>query len=204
MGGKSWPLLLDTGASGIVVHPKVAEKAGIDRLAGAHLLGIGDNGAQDSYEGLAQSVETGDLRFKDCPITVTSKKYDGDVEGIIGPDVLSRFQVRINFPGRTLELSPLPKLEGVSEEDERMQNFDATIVPLKDAFRRVLQSGHRLLIDTSVNSLRGKHFFLDTGSKEMGFEVSGLLGFTIWRNFVLTIDYRDGLLKFEYVPPPGR
>jgi Flp pilus assembly protein TadD/predicted aspartyl protease len=266
-GGKSWPLLLDTGASGIVVHPKVAEKAGIERLAGSRVLGIGDNGARDSYEGLAQSVEIGDLRFKDCPITVTSKKYDGDVEGIIGPDVLSRFQVRINFPGRTLELSPLPKLEGVSEEDERTQNFDATIVPLRDSFRRVLQSGHHLLIDTSVNSLRGKHFVLDTGSsvnlistqlaraasnvgrqnyvtlrglsgtvkdlqsadklilefagfrqenrdmlafdmtqmnKEMGFEVSGLLGFTIWQNFVLTIDYRDGLLKFEYVPPPGR
>jgi hypothetical protein len=41
-------------------------------------------------------------------------------------------------------------------------------------------------------------------NKEMGFEVSGLLGFTTWQNFALTIDYRDGVLKSEYVPPPGR
>jgi hypothetical protein len=33
--------------------------------------------------------------------------------------------------------------------------------------------------------------------------VSGLLGFTVWQNFALTIDYRDGLVKFEYIPPPG-
>jgi predicted aspartyl protease len=266
-GGKSWPLLLDTGASGIVVHPRVAEKAGIDPLVDSHILGIGEKGAWDSYEGLAQSVEIGVLRLKNCPVTVTSKKYDGDVEGIIGPDVLSQFQVRINFPGRILELSPLPKLEGVSEEDERTQNFDATIVPLRDSFRRVLQLGHHLLIETTVNSLPGKYFVLDTGSsmnlisaelakaasnvgrqnyvtlqgisgrvknvqsadrlilefagfrqenrdmlafdmsslnKETGFELSGLLGFTIWQNFALTIDYRDGLIKLEYVPPPAR
>jgi predicted aspartyl protease len=265
-GGKSWPLLLDTGASGLVIHPRIAEKAGIERLVDSHVLGIGDKGARDSYEGWAQSVEIGAMQFKNCPITVTAKKYDGDVEGIIGPDVLSRFLVRINFPRQTLELSPLPKLEGVSEEDERAWNFDATLVPLKDSFRRVLQSGHHLLIETSVNSLRGKYFILDTGAstnlistplaraasnvgrenyvtlrgvsgtvkdvqsadrlilefagfrqenrdmlafdmtplnKDLGFEVSGLLGFTVWQNFALTIDYRDGLVKFEYIPPPG-
>jgi hypothetical protein len=40
-------------------------------------------------------------------------------------------------------------------------------------------------------------------SKSAGFEVSGILGFTIWQNFILTLDYRDGLVKFDYVPPSG-
>ena len=42
-------LLLDTGAGGIMVSSKVAEKAGLTAISAAHFGGIGDKGLQSGY-----------------------------------------------------------------------------------------------------------------------------------------------------------
>ncbi len=40
-------------------------------------------------------------------------------------------------------------------------------------------------------------------SKGAGFEISGFLGSTVLRQLTISIDYRDGLIKFDYDPRHG-
>ena len=43
-------------------------------------------------------------------------------------------------------------------------------------------------------------FDLDDTSKNTGIEISGLLGLPLLHLFTITIDYPDGMVKFEYKP----
>ena len=37
-------------------------------------------------------------------------------------------------------------------------------------------------------------------SKDLGTEISGLIGFATLKKMTITIDYRDGLVGFDYKP----
>ena len=100
-------LQLDTGASGIVLNRRVAEKTGVSRLSAAYARGIGDQGARSGYRGLAEHVQIGDLEFQDCVVLVTDLPSRGP--GFIGTDVFGSYLVDIDLPKTRLRLSPLPK-----------------------------------------------------------------------------------------------
>jgi tetratricopeptide (TPR) repeat protein len=102
-------LLLDTGAGGITVGRKIAEKAGLTRISGGHLGGIGDKGLQSGYSAVANHIRVGELEFEDCVVSVSDKKTLADEDGLIGADVFSSYLVDIDLPGMRLKLSPLPK-----------------------------------------------------------------------------------------------
>jgi tetratricopeptide (TPR) repeat protein len=102
-------LLLDTGASGILINRRAAEKAGLKRISAVQFTGIGDKGQRDAYFAVADDVRIGDLEFKDCVVTVSEKSMGLDEDGLIGADVFSSFVVDIDIPGDMLRLSPLPK-----------------------------------------------------------------------------------------------
>lgn len=102
-------LLLDTGAGGILVSHKVAEKAGLTRLSGVHYGGMGDKGLQSGYTAVADHIRIGELEFQDCVLTVTDKGSVTEEEGLIGADVFGTYLVDIDLPGMQLKLSPLPK-----------------------------------------------------------------------------------------------
>src|SRR5215469_9193050 len=102
-------LLLDTGASGIVINRKAAEKAGLERLSSVEFHGIGDSGQRDAYLALVDQVRVGDLEFRDCIVTVSEKTLNLDEDGLIGGDVFSSYIVDIDIPGDAFRLSPLPK-----------------------------------------------------------------------------------------------
>jgi hypothetical protein len=59
-------LLLDTGAGGIMVNHRLAEKAGLTRIAALHFGGIGDKGLQSGYTAVADHIRIGELEFQDC------------------------------------------------------------------------------------------------------------------------------------------
>jgi predicted aspartyl protease len=103
-------LLLDTGAGGILVSRKVAEKAGLTRLSGLHYGGIGDKGLQSGYTAVADHIRIGELEFQDCVVTVTDKGSVTEEEGLIGADVFAAYLVDIDLPGMQLKLSPLPNV----------------------------------------------------------------------------------------------
>ena len=102
-------LLLDTGASGILINRRAAEKAGLKRISAVQFTGIGDKGQRDAYFAVADDVRIGDLEFKDCVVTVSEKSMGLDEDGLIGADVFSSYVVDIDIPGDMLRLTPLPK-----------------------------------------------------------------------------------------------
>ena len=102
-------LLLDTGAGGIMVSNKVAEKAKMTRIATAHYGGIGDKGLQSGYTAVADHIRIGELEFQDCVVAVSEKDLVADEDGLIGADVLGAYLIDIDLPGMRLKLSPLPK-----------------------------------------------------------------------------------------------
>jgi hypothetical protein len=102
-------LLLDTGAGGIMVSRKVAEKAGLTRVSAVHYGGIGDKGLQSGYTAVADHIRIGELEFQDCVVAVSDKGSVADEDGLIGADVLGAYLIDIDLPGMRLKLAPLPK-----------------------------------------------------------------------------------------------
>jgi len=102
-------LLLDTGAGGIMVSHKVAEKAGLTPISAVHFGGIGDKGLQSGYTAVADHIRIGELEFQDCVVAVSDKGSVADEDGLIGADVLGAYLIDIDLPGMQLKLSPLPK-----------------------------------------------------------------------------------------------
>lgn len=109
INNRSQRLLLDTGASGLVISRGAAEKAGLRRISAVQLGGIGDRGRRDAFLAVADEVRIGDLNFKDCVITVSEKSMGLDEDGLIGADVFSSYVVDIDIPGDRLRLTPLPR-----------------------------------------------------------------------------------------------
>jgi predicted aspartyl protease len=268
LNGASSKLLLDTGASGILVARKIAEKAGIQPVLEQKVRGVGDNGPASGYIGYADSIKIGDLEFKDCYVEVIDKNPIGE-DGLIGADVFSGFLVDIDFPNSKFRLSPLPPRPDESAAPVALESrsagvrqfYDPYVAPEMKSFTPVFRFGHNLLIYTGLNDLPPKLFVIDTGafsntispaaarevtkvssdsnskvrglsgsvknvfradeltlqfgrlrqknkdivafdtksiSDAVGTEVSGFLGFAMLRMLRVRIDYRDGLIDFEY------
>ncbi len=52
-------LLLDTGAGGILINRRAAEKAGLKRISSVQFSGIGEKGERDAYLALADQIRIG-------------------------------------------------------------------------------------------------------------------------------------------------
>jgi len=115
INGHNQRLLLDTGASGIVVNRRAAEKAGLQRISSVQFAGLGDKGQRNAYFAVVDQVRIGDLEYKDCVVTVSEKSMGLDEDGLIGADVFGSYLVDIDIPGDKLRLSPLPKRPEESE-----------------------------------------------------------------------------------------
>ncbi len=293
-------LLLDTGAGGIVMGRKAAEKIGLNRISSMHYGGIGDKGWQTGYTAVADRIQIGELEFQDCVVSVTDKRSIANEDGLIGADVLRAYLIDIDIPAMRLRLSPLPKHPediiaptslntsdegpGVAEAQQssaagqggKAQNSvspapnrslrlprDRYVAPEMANWTKVFRSGHMILVPTMVNGSEPMLFGLDTGaprnllsvragrqvsklrtgdprpvqglsgrvekvyssdsaslrfghlqhdntdivtidlspmSGHLGTEISGYLGFALMRLLRVKLDYRDGLVDFEYDP----
>jgi predicted aspartyl protease len=257
-GAKPLKLEIDTGAGGILINSKAAQKVGLRKLRDIKVGGIGDEGERDAYASMADTVRIGTVEFADSIVEVSDKKTLPDVDGLIGMDVFSAFLVTLDFPRRMLHLAPLPNYLNDGEPHDR-----AITPELKD-FTAVYRLGHSLLIPTRVSDSEPVLFLIDTGagrtmiapdlarqvtkvhndsygsvhglsgrvkdvyltdqlvlqfagfrqrhldmssfdfskvSRGLGIEVSGFLGLPLLNLFELTIDYRDGMVKFVYSGP---
>lgn len=165
-------LLLDSGASGILVSRKIAEKAGIKPIAETDVHGIGDKGTVKSFIGTADSIRVGKLEFQGCHVEVMDRNSVAEEDGLIGSDVFSHFLVNINFPDYKLELSSLPPVPPLSpaekalvEKYPKTAGFrDRFIPPEFKNFTAIYRFGHDLLIPTRINDLPPKLFLIDTGA----------------------------------------
>lgn len=187
-------LMLDTGASGILLDQGMAEKAGITKIVETGIGGIGDRGKSNGYVGVAKSITIGGLRFENCPIGVLENRSVVGEEGLIGADVFDDFLVDIDFPNEKLRLSELPKRPGDSgqpagldsddEEDAETAHaepaadatsqksgpalertfHDAYIAPEMKSYTRIYRFGHDLLVPTFAGDAPSKLFLIDSGA----------------------------------------
>lgn len=173
INGTSSRLLLDTGAGGIVIDRKIAERAGIKRISDTEIRGIGDKGGKSGYLGYADSIRVGDLEFQDCYVEVIDKGSVISDDGLIGTVLFSDFLVDIDFPRWRLRLSPLPPRpdEGAAAQvaagpsaPAAPEFNDRYVAPEMKGFTQVMRFGHQLLVPTRVNDADPRLFLLDTGA----------------------------------------
>ncbi len=116
LNGHKSSLMLDTGASGILVRRGIAEKAGISKITETKIGGVGDKGSKNGYVGVADSIKIGGLEFQNCPIEVMEARSVGDEDGLIGTDVFDDFLIDLDFPDEKLKLTELPKRPGETQQ----------------------------------------------------------------------------------------
>ncbi len=297
-------LQIDTGAGGLLISRSVANHAGLKAFSQNEVAGIGDEGLRAGDTAYADSIHIGNLEFQNCQVEVVDKgHFPGDVDGLIGMNVFSRFLVTLDYPMRKLLLEPLPPRPGeqaapqklnIGGEDEGNGEtspsssggtgtstdnaiaaaaapaahgpYDRYIAPQMSDYTRVYRVGHNLLVPAALNASKIKLFILDTGawttiispqaarevtkvhsgapvqvrglngevqkvyetdeitfrfahleqkgygviaidtskiSRDSGIETSGFLGAATLRQLTIHIDYRDGLVKFDYDPKRG-
>jgi tetratricopeptide (TPR) repeat protein len=165
-------LELDTGAGGILVSSRIAEKAGLAKIAGNLIGGIGDKGAANGYVAFAEKLQIGELEFQNCYVDVVDRKRSLDVDGLIGADVFANYLVDIDFPNQKLKLSQLPPYPDQAAEQTSLQSEEPTSSSLHDRwippeykdFERVYRFGHMLLLPVELNKAPFRLFLLDTGA----------------------------------------
>ena len=166
-------LMLDTGAGGILIDRKIAEKAGIKQIVQTDIRGIGDRGPAGGYVGYADSIQIGDLEFRDCNVEVMNRTSVAGEDGLIGGDVFSHFLVDIDLPNTKFKLSELPPLPDEPAPEAALEAGDSNpvlrfhdryIAPEMQPYSRVFRFGHMLLVPTKLNDSVSKLFLIDTGS----------------------------------------
>lgn len=156
-------LLVDTGAGGITIGRKLAEKIGAVRIADTYIFGIGDQGGIDSYQAWVDKIVIGGLEFHNCIVTVSSKNDILDETGFIGPSVFRKFLVTLDFRNWKMILSPLPK-HPAGDVDFDEVAVDRYIAPEMQDFTKVYIFGHDLVVPVVVNDKAVGNFILDTGA----------------------------------------
>jgi len=156
-------LLLDTGAGGITIGRKLAERAGAIKIADTWIGGIGDKGNVESYKAWIDKINIGGLEFHNCVVTVSSKNNVVDDAGLIGPNVFDKFLVTLDFHEQRMLLAPLPKNPSGISEDDKWQ--DRYIAPEMQGFTKFYRFGHDMVVPVVVNDKTTGNFILDTGSE---------------------------------------
>jgi predicted aspartyl protease len=129
VNGKKGNLVLDTGASGILIDRGLARKAGVTELSATDIGGIGDKGRTGGYVGLASSIKIGELEFQDCSVRVIEKRSVLGDDGLIGGNVFGAFLVDIDFPNEKLRLKPLPQRPDENTTEVTLQTGREGSVP---------------------------------------------------------------------------
>jgi tetratricopeptide (TPR) repeat protein len=155
-------LLLDTGAGGITIGRKLAERAGAVKIADSLIGGIGDKGAVESYEVWIDKINIGGLEFHNCVVTVSSKNRVSDEAGLIGTDVFDEFLVTLDFHEQRILLAPLPKNPAVATDDKWQDRY---IAPEMAGFTKFYRFYHDIVVPVVVNDKATGNFILDTGSE---------------------------------------
>jgi len=172
--GSQRTLEMDSGASGITLSRAAASRLKLSHDEKLEIGGIGDEGSIPSAIAHVQSIRIGGLEFRNCPVTIFEKGDKLGIDGLIGTDFFKKYLVTLDFPGRKVQLSPLPKRPGEPIEDVSKQEDDGIpvfhdryIAPEMKDWTMVWRDGHYLLIPVSIGAAKDKLFLIDTGSESM-------------------------------------
>ncbi len=251
-------LKLDTGAGGILIGRKLAERAGFVKLSDTYIGGIGDKGDVRAERGWIDKITIGPVEFRNCLVEVSSRSDILDDQGLIGPDIFAKFLITLDFKEKKMLLGPLPKNPAATGNG--LDDQDRYVAPEMQSYTKIWRFGHDLVIPVLVSDKATGNFILDTGaetnhfstriasqvtkldkdgryqvqgisgdvkniasgnkailqfgpirarsddfpassfdslSENEGTEIAGLIGIKTLVQTKMTIDYRDGLVKFD-------
>jgi hypothetical protein len=100
-------LLLDSGAESIVLDKNAAAKSGYTGGSEFDLVGMGRS-PRAAGMAKAGTVTVGDLVFQDCRLIIAGGKVLDGVDGVIPLSLFAGFLMRLDLPGKTLDLVPYP------------------------------------------------------------------------------------------------
>jgi Tfp pilus assembly protein PilF/predicted aspartyl protease len=155
-------LLLDTGADGVVIGRKLAEKAGVVKIADTYFGGLGDSGPVQGYYGWVDKITIGDLEFHHCVVVVSSKNDVADESGLIGADIFRKFLITLDFRNWKMFLNPLPENPAFKGSDDDPQ--DRYVAPEMQSYTKIYQLDDHLFIPAVVSDKAAGNFMLDTGA----------------------------------------
>jgi tetratricopeptide (TPR) repeat protein len=162
-------LQIDTGASGIIINARAAQKAGLQKSSALQIGGIGDEAPSSGYRAYANKITVGVLQFENCTVEVAEHLRVADEDGLIGTNIFEDFLVDLDFPNKGLRLSPLEVLPDLPPTELALHsempikpNLHNRIVPDKYTnFEKVYRVGRDLLFPTRVNDSLPNLFLLD-------------------------------------------
>ena len=224
INGKPSRLLLDTGASGVLISSQLAKLAGLKPTAAVAMGGIGDKPDATARIAYADAMKIGEMEFRNCPLYVVDRLPSG-VDGIIGTDVFSNFLIELDFTTSMLQLSQLPPRPGETptkaalssgqevggeaeakpaESGEKTRPGagyeDRYVAPEMHSYVQAFRMGNYLLVPTTIDEKTQKLFVLDTGSFDNTISTSAAQEFTkIHRAPRIDVKGMNGNVKKVYV-----
>ncbi|HEY8573655.1 aspartyl protease family protein [Phenylobacterium sp.] len=125
--------ILDLGNSGaLLLDRDFAERQGLLRTRPTSTqLSVGADGARESLIASFDRVSVGGVRF-DRVVGVATRGLATHAPANVGLEILSRFEVTIDFPGERLWLRPIP---GAAERPFRKNRAGLSVAPAMDHIR---------------------------------------------------------------------
>jgi hypothetical protein len=104
------PMIIDTGAPGILISPRLASKIGVLREGDARLVTMagGIGGKQTAALVVLDRIAVGEASTEFVPATVTDSISQA-FEGLVGMDFIGGYEVEINTREHVLVLNEQPK-----------------------------------------------------------------------------------------------
>lgn len=160
-GGPTFKLMLDCGASGLLLSPKAAKKAGLEALEaeGREAHGMGDKTPDSEYGYLASEAAFGGVTFSNYPVGIFKSAKSANYDGLAGLDIFRNFLVTVDFTSARLTLEPFDKSNHADVEGPLDAGDN-----LADGFHKIFRFGHMLTTPTSINGEAPRLFIIDSGS----------------------------------------
>jgi predicted aspartyl protease len=164
IGGRTHPMLVDTGAEGTAILPKIADEWHLreDTSSASRVKGVG--GASSQYLRIIPSLKLGssewvDLRVAALPIVSPEELAQASPPvGMLGANVLNRYDVEFDFPARTIALYTASGCLGrFAPWSGDFQAYSAHKTPSNRFILKLSLDGHpvRALLDTGATSSVG-------------------------------------------------
>jgi predicted aspartyl protease len=243
-GGPVLRMLLDSGAQHIVLDKWAAAKVGRKTGSGFELVGVGAS-SRSCKRAAPGTLQIGDLTLKDCDILVVDGQILEGVDGVIPMSLFAGFLVRLDVPGKVLNLDAYPAGRPVEDSsylpvraDNRLfflrtvlnqsqpgyvlldtgATYSALSPDAARASRNYWSLGNAIALWSSAGGIEG--FALPHGvrfrcgprvfsgdpavvvdlsdfARHHHFDIAGILGYPALRNSIVTMNYRDGLIRIE-------
>ncbi len=131
------PMLLDTGAPGMLISTKLAEKLGILENDEGNLMTLagGIGGTTPAIFTIIDSIQVGEAEDTFIPTTISALDIPG-FEGLVGMDFMGKYSMQLDSVRKAVILEELPKspLRPAGHDESWWRNTFHRFKAMKDAW----------------------------------------------------------------------